>query len=323
MKVKESQKISEWMDVFKELYSQADKNRTPEQMWTAVMAHTSSIGESIRKFAFKDLMKSAAHTFCWLCSFVYKCNIIPDDDIFSISDSLCGIVSLKYPNKCGHCIKSPCSCDPVKIESETDKSARYKELLGLRNRDIEAFEGYSIKKYRDMFNEIYRARSHIQTLESIGFHFLEEIGEAAVNIRKLSQLRNITNDDSSGIEEDFLKQLLTVEKIVEYYDEYYDEYFKEKDLIKYTSTETNMLKARIVEAKMGLLSEIGDSFSWFCGVLNKVDSISKSIWDDPQDHYVQTLEQVLNEGYIDSDDKPICPTCKKNPCKCVFYILNS
>jgi len=322
--VEESHKpIAEWVEVFNELYSKVDSKRTPEQMWTAVMAHTSSIGESIRKVAFKDLMRSAAHTLCWLCSFVSKCNELLDDDVFKISESLCGIVSLKYPNKCGHCIDSPCRCDPVEIESETDKSVRFKKLLTLRNQDIEAFEIYSIGKYREMFNNIYRARGHIQTLESIGFHFLEEIGEAAVNIRKLSQLRNIAKDDSSGIDEDFLKQLLTIEKIVEYYDEYYKDYFKEKNLIKYTSTEPNMLKARIIEAKMGLVSEIGDSFSWFCGVLNKVDSISRSIWDNPENHNIRTLEQELDDEYIDPDGIPICPTCKRNPCECVFYILNS
>ena len=311
--------ITEWMEVFKELYSEVDSKRTPVQMWTAVMAHTSSIGESIRKVAFKDLMKSAAHTFCWLCSFVNMCNALPEDDIFSLKESLCGIVSLKYPNRCGHCNTSPCSCDPVIMERKPDKSATFTKLLDRRNRDLECFEGYSIKKYREMFHEIYGGRGHIHTLESIGFHFLEEIGEAAVNIRKLSQLRNVTDDDESGIDDAFLKQLLTVEKIVEYYNEYYDDYFKEKDVIDYTSKEPDTIKARIVEAKMGLVSEIGDLFSWFCGVLNKVDSISNSIWDNPKEQY-QTLEQVLKEEYIDPDGKPRCPKCKSNPCRCVFFI---
>lgn len=311
--------IKTWMEVFEELYGNADSNRTPEQMWTAVMAHTSSIGESIRKVAFRDLMKSAAHTFCWLCSFVINCNKLPQDDIFSYSASLCEIVSLKYPNKCGHCIESPCSCNPVTIEAKTNKSARYSKLLELRNRDLKSFQDYTIEKYQGMFYDIYCERGHIQSLQSIGFHFLEEIGEAAINIRKLSQLRNIANEAKSGIDKGFLTELRNIEKIVESYNEYYDDFFKEKDLIEYSLEEPTMLKARVIDAKMGLLSEIGDSFSWFCGVLNKVNSISNSIWDNPESENIRTLEQLLNDEYIQENGQPICPTCEDNPCKCVFY----
>jgi len=307
--------IREWTGIFEKIYSKVDANRTPEQMWIAVMAHTSSIGESIRKVAFERLLNSAAHTFCWLCSFVYKCNVLPDDDIFSISDPLCGIITLKYPDRCGHCRASPCKCDPVKMEAKPDKSALYSELLRYRNRNLESYEKYSIQDFKDMFHEIYGGRGHIQTLENIGFHFLEEIGEAAVYIRKLSQLRNIIDNTGTGIDKDFLKGLSTVENIVKNYDKY-KELIEEIDI---TSSEINMLKARVVEAKMGLVIEIADSFSWFCAVLNKLDAILKSIWDKPEEHEsLKPLEEVLNDEYIDSED-PRCPTCKSFPCKCVFY----
>jgi len=317
---KVNKSIKEWMGVFKDLYYVADSDRTPEQMWTAVMAHCSSIGESIRKVAFKDLMKSAAHTFCWLCSFINKCNSLPTNDIFSYSDSLSEIVTLKYPNRCGHCIEAPCSCNPVKMEAVKDKSGDYRKLLDLRNRDLGAFSGYSIDKFQDMFYDIYCERGHIQTLENTGFHFLEEIGEASVNIRKLSQLRNVAADEGSGVDENFLTQISSVDQIVKSYIEYYEDYFKEENLILYTSKKSKMIKARIIEAKMGLVSEIGDSFSWFCGVLNKVDSISKSIWDFPENYNIRTLEEQLIEEYYNDDGYPICPTCKGNPCQCIFYI---
>lgn len=318
MKAKENQRsIKDWMELFKELYSQADSKRTPEQMWIAVMAHTSSIGESIRKIAFESLLKSAAHTFCWLCSFVNKCNSLPEDDMFSISESLCGIVSLKYPNACGHCTDSPCHCDPVKMEREQDKSANYKKLLEKRKRDWDSFKNYSIESYGKMFYDIYYGKLHIQTLENIGFHFLEEIGEAAISVRQLSQLEKITEDASTGIDSAFLKQLTNVEGIVENYVKYGK---KPKD-IDYASNNPDMLRSRVVNAKMDLVSEIGDSFSWFCAILNKLDSISKSIYDYPEKHceIVKPLEQVLNNEYLDSDDRGICPSCKSNPCKCVFY----
>jgi len=321
MKVQESHKsIKKWMEVFSELYSQADSKRTPEQMWIAVMAHTSSIGESIRRVAFESLLNSAAHTFCWLCSFVNKCNTL-QDDIFSIKESLCGIVSLKYPGVCGHCKQKPCQCDPVRMDREVDKSASYKDLLGRRERTLASFEGYSIEDCRKVFDEIYGGRTHIQTLENIGFHFLEEIGEAALCIRKLSQLRTITDDGSTGIDLAFIRQLSTVRGIVDNY----AEHRKLPKEIDYASKDPVMLRARVAEAKMGLVVEIGDSFSWFCAILNKLDSISKSIFDypDKHPHILRPLEQVLNDVYFDSAGNARCPSCKSKHCKCVFYNLGS
>lgn len=283
-------------------------------MWIAVMAHTSKIGESIRKFSFESLLKSAAHTFCWLCSFVNKCNAL-QNDVFSIKESLSGIVSLKYPCACGHCKKNPCSCDPVSMEAKADKSAAYKELLGLRINYLASFEGYSIDQCKEVFYQIFGGKTHIQTLENIGFHFLEEVGETAVCVRQLSQLRKITKDTRTGIDLDFLEKLSTVEGIVENYAKY-----RKRD-IDYASTSPDMLRARVVDAKMGLVVEIGDSFSWFCAILNKLSSISRSIYDQPDDHpeILRPLEQVLNSEYLDSQGKAKCPSCKNNPCKCAFY----
>ena len=318
MKEMKDKKIKEWTGIFRDIYSKVDSERTPEQMWIAVMAHTSSIGESIRKFAFESLLESAAHTFCWLCTFVNKCNNLRDD-IFSITESLGGIVSLKYPGVCGHCRQIKCQCDPVEMEKKINKSAEYQKLLELRRSILASFEDYSIDDFTKKFYEIYGGRIHIQTLENIGFHFLEEIGEAAVSIRKLSQLRKITDDNKTRINLPFLKKLSTVEGIVENYSNY-----KPPEKIKYASTDPSMLRARVVEAKMSLVVEIADSFSWFCAILNKLDLISKFIYDHPKKHkIIKPLEQVLTEVYLDSNHNPICPTCGSMPCKCVFYNLTT
>ena len=310
----EERSIKDWERIFSDLYSEADSKRTPEQMWIAVMAHTSSIGESIRLFAFERLMKSAAHTFCWLCSFVNRCKTF-EDDVFSIKENLCEIVSLKYPGGCAHCGSAPCTCDPEKIDRREDKSAAYKVLLDRRELVLGSFENYSIANCTKMFDKIYGGRIHIQTLENIGFHFLEEIGEAAVSIRKLSQLRKVV-DNSTGIDLAFLKGLLTVEDIVQNY----AKYRKKPEDINWVSTEPDMLRARLVDAKMGLVIEIGDSFSWFCAILNKLDKISKTISEHPRARDVlKPLEQVLTNEYFDAKGNARCPTCKNNPCKCSFF----
>lgn len=313
--------ISDWEKIFSTLYAEADSRRTPEQMWIAVMAHSSQIGEAIRKFEFERLLNSAAHTFCWLCSFVNKCNALHKDDVFSISESLSGIVSLKYPYTCGHCIQNPCDCDPVRMEGEKDKSAKYAELLDRRQRIWGSFKTYSIDNYKKMFYDVYHGRLHIQTLENIGFHFLEEVGEAAVSVRQLSQLRKIAADSDTGVDSDFLRQLNSIEGIVDNY----GKYGKKPKEVDYSSKEQGMLKARVVNAKMDMIAEIGDLFSWYCAILNKLDSISKSIFDDPSKHndVLPPLEEVLTIEYSVSDGNAKCPGCHTSPCNCKFYNIES
>jgi hypothetical protein len=184
---------------------------------------------------------------------------------------------------------------------------------------VDSFENFSIKDAMEEFDDIYSGRIHIQTLDNIGFHFLEEVGEAAVCVRQLSQLRRITDHVSTGIDLTFLNEMSTVKGIVE-------NYVKHKDLLRnsidYTSKDPSMLKARLMKAKMGLVIEIGDTFSWFCAILNKLDSISKFLYDNPEEHepVIRPLEQVLNELYFDPEGNARCPECKDKLCKCVFYI---
>lgn len=138
-------------------------------------------------------------------------------------------------------------CDPPAMDKKKDKAAEYGKLFDRRKRILASFEGYSIDDFTTMFNEIYCGRVHIQTLESIGFHFLEEVGEAAICVRQLSQLRKIP--ESTGVDLAFLKGLTNVEGIVK---NYVDHYKQLSAGIDYVSTDPNMLKARIVDAKMGL-----------------------------------------------------------------------
>jgi len=303
-----------WASIFSDIYAEADKDRIPEQIWIAIMAHASTIGESIRTFSVEQLSKSAAHTFCWLCSFINRCMVLKND-IFSIEEPLYGVVTLKYPSLCGHCEKRPCGCDPKTMDAKEDKSAKYSRLLEFRNQHLPSYEGWSINHFIGMFNDIYEWRVHIQTLESIGFHFLEEVGEAAVAVRKLSQLRSLRS--TKGFDKLF-NELTTVEKIVKNY----EEFVKDPKNIKLTNRDPEMLKMRVIEAKMSLIVEIGDTFSWFCGILNKMRAIEHAIWEEPKEHTnfrFPDLETALEAEYLDDEGKPICPTCGISPCNCAFY----
>lgn len=306
-----NRKINEWSNIFSELYSKADSKRSPEQLWIATTAHCSTIGELIRRMEFPELLKPASHAFCWLCSFINKCNQI-NDDVFSLNEQLCELVSLKYPGECGHCEKDPCQCNPIEMDAIQNKSARYERLLEERNKNIIAYREYTINDWKSTFQKIYGKRVYILTIEIIGFHFLEEVGEVSRAIRFLGQLRNITNKNYLGIDKSFINELTKVDSIVEKYKEY--EEYKQKTIKEiYTSEDPEILKWRIISAKMDLIIEIADTFSWFCSILNKLEFFSSK-----NNFHLQPLQEKLEEEYIDNNN-PICPTCRTNPCSCLFF----
>jgi hypothetical protein len=310
--------ISQWMGIFNELYEAADSQRQPEQIWIAVMAHSSCIGESIRRFSFDTLMYSAAHYFCWLCSFINRCNRMPTD-VFSLNECLSGIVSLKYPLACGHCRQNPCCCDAATMDKIANKSAHYELLAAKRAGMILSAKEYPMRLWLEAYKSIYGGRVHIVTLESIGFHFLEEVGEAAVAVRQLSQLRTLADAGIEGINTSLLDELKTVDEIVKHYQGHPKPKADPKDI--YTSHDPEVLKWRLISAKMDMIVEIGDTFSWFCAILNKLEEIAGTIYEPPNQLRHPTIEKVLLSEYITASGKARCPTCQNNPCSCAFFPL--
>lgn len=300
---RENRTILDWIKIFGEIYSVPDSKRTPEVLWIGTMAHCSAIGEAIRRINFNDLLKSATHAFCWMCSYVKKCNDIKGS-VFSLEDCLSGIVALKYPNLCGHCFESPCHCVPAKMDAKSDKPAIYEKLL--EHRKKVGYEKLGISQWQATFNEIYGNHIHMLTLESIGFHFLEEVGEAALSVRMLDQLKSTS---SRIVDKKFLKEVSTIEGIINKNSEHY-----EKVSIDYSSKQAEKIRARIVDAKIHMVIEIADTFSWFCSILNKVKSIS-----DVNGMKLPSFEERLKEEYIKADGSLKCPTCNNSRCSCVFF----
>lgn len=309
--------IKEWMDSFQGLYESVDRRRTPEQIWIATMAHGSTIGESIRRFHFSNLATSCAHTFCWICSFVNRCNTAGDYLIIQLEGSLSDWVSTKYPQCCGLCRGSPCRCKAREMDEKEDKVATYKELREKKKNLHANWDAFTVSEWQKTFDVIYGERIHLQSLESIGFHLLEEVGECAKAIRSLSQLR--ISGKLEGVGEDFLQELTTVDNLLELYLKYESEIGMPRqgddDFRKFfTSEDIEVIKSRIVHAKMDMVAEMGDTFSWFCSILNRASQIASSM---PAEWF--PLDKHLESIYA-SDGKFICPTCEAEECNCVFLM---
>jgi hypothetical protein len=137
------------------------------------MAYCSGLGEAIRRQNYSDLMFSAAHTFCWLCSYVSHIG----QDSFEKNKSpfywpvtLSETVYLKFPLVCGHCLSSPCECDAQRADQQANKGTFYKELVRFwkQSSPLE----YTLSNWLHIFDGIYSSRIHLMTLDAIGFHFL-------------------------------------------------------------------------------------------------------------------------------------------------------
>jgi hypothetical protein len=306
--------IKDWTQAFANLYSQSDKGRTAEEFWIATMAHSSVIGETIRRLDYPELMTAAAHTFCWMCCYVDYCNKT-DDLLFHCKHSLCDIVFFKYPAVCGLCQESPCKCDAPKTDSKKDKAADYKKLLQ-KWKGLRRMEGHTIEEWLDIFKPIYGGRIHLQTLESIGFHFLEEAGEEAKAVRQLVQMRSVLNSGIDGLDKKCLEDISEIEKLVEEYDKC--EKDKEgRPVIRMKSKDLKDVKARIVKAKMDFVIELADTFSWLCAILIKVLRFTEI--NKVSNSEIYNLQIFLKKEYQASGSGLRCPTCDGSPCQCVFF----
>lgn len=308
--------IKDWINEFAKLYAQSDRGRSPEEFWIATMAHCSGIGEAIRRVNYHGLMKAAAHAFCWMCCYVHYCSTKEEDLLFFCQHSLCDIVFFKFPDVCGHCRENPCKCDPFKMDRKKDKASNYKELLQ-KWREKRKPEGYKIDEWLNIFKDIFGGRNHLQTLESIGFHFLEEVGEEAKAVRQLIQLRGII-EQSDSMHNNTLKNISTIEGLVEEYSNCpLDD--QGKPIINMASTNLKDIKTRIIKAKMDFIIELADTFSWFCAILIKISRIIENM--NVTEPGIYDLDEFLQREYKATSEGLTCPTCKNIPCKCQFFSL--
>jgi len=280
-------------------------------MWVAATAHFTKVGEAIRRVHFADLMESAAHAFCWMCSFILACQR-KKGTVFSLDESFSGIVACKYPLVCGHCRESPCHCRPKEMDNKANKAARYRDLLARGAKHRATLDAYRVSDWAGDFDEIYGQHIHMLPLESIGFHFLEEAGEELTAIRDLLQLENVVRERIQGIDEAFLGQLATFEGVVTLYEQYGSQ------RLEMQKRDPEALKTRLAHAKVDMFVEFADTFSWFCSILNKVSSIAKNCGDSKCAFKQEAFTKRLSEEYA-PDGIFRCPSCKECHCKCVFF----
>ena len=79
----------------------------------------------------------------------------------------------------------------------------------LEERKIALWNKYNLSKFVEIFQKIYEARLHTQTLESIGFHFLEEAGSIhQLNLAFTAWLFPVSDDPEIGVDARVIEKLV-------------------------------------------------------------------------------------------------------------------
>jgi len=180
-----------------------------------VFDHASKLGEAIRKDELDITFDELAELTNWLFSLVAKLggNKPGWESVFNINTKLSDMIWAKYPGICCHCLERNYSLkgkmpeQPYKPYQRCECLINYpgveyrhdREEIKQKRRDFARRVRFAKPKtlagMEKMFSTIYEANVAVWTIESIGFHLLEEVGELG---RALIDLYTFRIEDEKG-----------------------------------------------------------------------------------------------------------------------------
>lgn len=219
--MKPSQKcetIDDFVKAFGDVYGNWDQKRSIERMWLQVVEEASSVAEAVREVNYVDVVSHLADTFCWICGLVSKCKT--ENPILHFKEDFSSIIWMKYPGQCPLCDTSPCQCLTKKRDinrrSPEEKTRAYNHVRSKAKRTVKD-RIKNLDRIVNMFEDIFGPSYFIVPIEEITFHFTEEVGEVAEQIRQLYALDMaplFNNKDKKRrkekITEEFLRELADV-----------------------------------------------------------------------------------------------------------------
>lgn len=266
-------KMQEWQDYLHDIFSDRNKELEPRLIWLKVIEHSTRLAEGIRKRKFFEAVSSVARVFCWTCCFVSNNPSLLD------TASLEDIVWQKYPRTCSYCVPPltdenqeiiktrkalPCRCGPD-IELEPQKMATAKNLEVYRK---QLHKPESLDDWVRMIDAIYGTRHSLMSLDSICFHFLEEVGEVLTAMRIYSDFTFNIPKNAYSFEK--AKQLFKDQKLFgEIFGKGHGEY---QEFIDAT--------------KQAVKQEVADVMSWLFSLTLKLLQLRTSFSDYEREAYV-------------------------------------
>lgn len=181
--------LDHWLEEFWSVYSTPDLERDLHRTWSMAYEDATRVGEAIRENKPKNCLKYLAHTFCWIASFVaklkYDLRVHERFKTPGFEYKLSSVVWEKYPGICPKCLEENCICPVLEGEEFLKGTAKERKLALARRNNREKLPD-SMDAWGKMFADIYDKAHFIRSLDELGFHLLEEMGEVEEVIRKLA-----------------------------------------------------------------------------------------------------------------------------------------
>jgi NTP pyrophosphatase (non-canonical NTP hydrolase) len=291
-----------------------DAERPVFDLYYHVALHTSKIGESLRREQYDDALHELAETTIWLLSLVNKLNTVSEgpDRIFRLRTPVSQIIWNKFPNCCPVCFSRLMSepgksrangwlgkmhkCDCLLRLSEVEvrnqipgPSPEVKKEIKKKLRAYadeyrpQSERRLGLKAFEQRFEQIFDASIFVMSIETIGFHLFEEIGEIADALMSVYTYR-----------EDELKPALRAEKIHELENEIADAFswiFSISIKLRSIYTLPDRTFKRLTGGGARILSLSFEDHMWLYQI----------IWDDYGDPRLKQLR---------------CRDCGKSVCDC-------
>lgn len=283
--------FEQWALILDTIYGNRNEKRSISEMWLRSVSDASKVGEAVRKSDAYEAMVYLTHTFGWVITSSTKLLKTEFDgkpalQTYDAKPFIClsDIVLSKYPNICPYCGGNPCQCSSIRrtVERET-KSERRLRLNRVNSQAKETgMLPETISDISNMYESIYGQIHYGSSLESIAFHFLEEIGEVASCITSL--------EDGKG---------------------------KHQDLVPFNVQLPEEL-ADVIGwgfAIMSKLSTLAKDANRLVQAFNGSQGKSESLSTDWSSKYILP-KYLWREFFNNSDQQYQCHHCEASPCEC-------
>lgn len=214
-----------------------DKIRSMIDLWLRVVQHGSQLGELVRRQRYQGAQAQLGRLAIWMLSFAAKglSQRRGIDGLFRLEAPLSRILWDKYPNACSACYtrrvalaKEPelwegetqeCNCILTLAETEdrgviltpeqkTEAKMHRRDYAQLHWADSD-YGVLSLKELEDRFALMFRRNTFAMDLETLAFHFLEEVGEVA---EALTDLYTYVNVAESSLGEEWQARRFELEE---------------------------------------------------------------------------------------------------------------
>lgn len=315
-----------------------ETSRPALYVWLHVVGHASNICEGIRRSEWKLVLDEAAALILWWLAFVGRLNSLiganNEEVVFAVPCTPTSVIWQKYPRVCPvdlglyiqdyKNIHNVCELDRITdkewqkiwatVQDMKCQCISQKEKVENRSPDEKLLAGEAVKRLavnvglpnprgirmiENMFNDIFKSSIYVLSLQEIGFHFMEEVGEVS---RALSDMTSSTviakckGDKTKFVENEFGKERAPLVNSLR------------DELADVFSWATNIV------AKMRLTLKPFDSyFEERHHIEKNLRTQMRKVIGDTSDHL--NLADIIWERYgIGGSIK--CHVCRLDPCIC-------